>query len=390
MRSDGVKTCGGNLKRDLRILHVLRGFTYGVASALAEIVPELERQDATVNVVVMSDGRLDDTAALKRLDEVGVAFQEISISRIRGWMHPKPLFRIGDLVRIARRLGDAEADIIHCHGPLSLGASLLSRHRAPVVTTFHGMTNRWSISQRGYRAATGLADAVVTLKGEDVRAIQRWTRSGRVYLARNGVDVSRWQRKLPSSETLRGVLGIPRDAFVIGVPARLSKEKGVEPFLVAAARSGWLARADAHVVVAGTGPEEERLKRLIERQALAERVHFLGYQHDMRCVYRTLGALAVPSDTESQPMVVLEAMACRVPVVAFSVGALPEMLADGAGIVVPRGDFDALIDALDCLRMSRTEQVSLAEKALKRVWGRHDSRTVARDLIQEVYLPLIS
>ena len=89
-------------------------------------------------------------------------------------------------------------------------------------------------------------------------------------------------------------------------------------------------------------------------------------------------------------MVVLEAMACRVPVVAFSVGALPEMLADGAGIVVPRGDFGALIDALDHLRISRAEQASLVETAHKRVWDKYDACTVARDLMQEVYLPLIS
>ncbi len=71
-----------------------------VASTLAETVPELERQDATVNIVVMSDSRLDDTVAHMGLDEVEVAFQDISISRIHRWMRPRVLFRTGDLVRL--------------------------------------------------------------------------------------------------------------------------------------------------------------------------------------------------------------------------------------------------------------------------------------------------
>jgi glycosyltransferase involved in cell wall biosynthesis len=237
----------------------------------------------------------------------------------------------------------------------------------------------------------GLADAVIALKEADARAIRRWSRSGQVYLARNGLDISRWHQKLAASKTLRDVLGIPQDAFVVGVLSRLSKEKGIEPFLLAAASSGWLARADAHVIVAGTGPEEKRLKGLVNRQkTLAERAHLLGYQPDMENVYRTLDVLAVPSDTESQPMVVLEAMACRVPAVAFSVGALPEMLADGAGIVVPRGDFDALINALDRLRMSPGERASLVEMAHKRVGDEYNVFSVARDLMLRVYVPLIS
>jgi len=388
--SDGVETSGGCLERGLRILHVLPGFGYGTASTLTEIIPSLKREGATVEAVVLDYYGLGDAAACGKMNEVGVAFQEISLSKIHRWMHPRPLFRIRDLARIANRLGDTEADVIHCHGMLALAATLLSRHKAPVVTTFHGLTNRWSASQRCYRAAMGLADAVVALKAADIRAIQMWSRTDRVYLAKNCVDVSRWQRKLSTSTALRDVLGIPPDAFIVGLLGRLSKEKGFEPFLVSAARSMLTARGDGHVVVAGKGSEEKRLKRMIKQQSLTDRVHFLGYRHNMEDVYRTLDALAVPSDTETQPMVVLEAMACGVPVATFSVGALPEMLADGAGIVVPRGDFDVLVDALDDLRTSGTEQASLVETAHKRVRDKYDACTVARDLIQEVYLPLVS
>ena len=369
---------------------MLPGFGYGMASTLAEIIPSLKREGTTVEAVVLDYTGRGDAAACEKMNEVGVAFQEISLRRIRRWMHPRALFRIGDLVRIANKLCDTEADVIHCHGMLALAATLLCRHRAPTVVTFHGLTNRWSASQRCNRAAMGLADAVVALKAADIHAIQMWSRTSQIYFAKNCVNVSRWQRKFSASTALRDTLGIPRDAFVVGLLGRLSKEKGFEPFLVSAARSVLTTRGDAHVVVAGTGGEEKRLKRVIKQQSLTNRVHFLGYRHNMEEVYRTLDALAVPSNTETQPMVVLEAMACGVPVAAFSVGALPEMLADGAGIVIPQGDFSALVDALDRLRTSRAEQANLIETAHKRVRESYDARTVARDLIREVYLPLLS
>lgn len=390
MPLSGAEPCERRVERGIRVLHVLRDLSYGTASTVAEIAPQLEQQGALVNIVALSDGRLDVTSTRKMLDKMGVAFQEIPIRSIRRWMRPKSLFRMGDLARVAKKLGDLEADIIHCHELLSLGASLLSRHRGRVVATFHGMPNRGSLSQRCYRAAMGLADTVITLKDADARAIHRWSKSQQICLARNGLNVSLWEQRLAKSKTLRGVLGIPGDAFVVGVIGRLSKEKGIEPFLAAATCSGWLTRADVHIVVAGNGQEEDRFKRLSEQQGLAGRVHFLGYRSDIENLYCTLDVLAVPSNTESQPMVVLEAMACRVPVVAFSVGAIPEMLMDGAGIEVPWGDFDALIDALDSLRMSCVKQASLVENAYKRVRGKYEASEVARKLMQEVYLPLIS
>ena len=89
-------------------------------------------------------------------------------------------------------------------------------------------------------------------------------------------------------------------------------------------------------------------------------------------------------------MVALEAMACGVPVAAFAVGALPEMLADGAGLLVPRGAFDHLTDALDRLRTSPEERVAIIDAARRRVRESYDADTVARDLLETIYRPLIA
>jgi glycosyltransferase involved in cell wall biosynthesis len=391
LRSNGVdRTEERHQGRGLRILHIVRAGGYGTISAVAEIVPELEHQGAMIRVIVLNDGRIGWTSTHRKLDAAGVTFREIPIRRIRKWMHPKVVFRVRDVARIVRRLTAAEPDIIHCHGLLPLIAGLFCRHQALIVTTLHGLTNYRSLTQRSFRAITGLSDAVIALKKADAHAIKRWSKQAQVYLANNGVDASRWQQKLAASRTLRDALGIPRDAFVVGVLGRLSKEKGITPFLAALVRSNWLTRSDAHILLVGAGPEKRRIERLIKQQSLAQRTHFLGYREDMENVYRTLDALAVPSATESQPMVVLEAMACRVPVVAFSVGSIPDIMADGAGIPVNPGDYGAFTKALDRLRVSSATRSALIETAHSKLLEEYSACTVARDIMHNIYLPLIA
>jgi glycosyltransferase involved in cell wall biosynthesis len=87
-------------------------------------------------------------------------------------------------------------------------------------------------------------------------------------------------------------------------------------------------------------------------------------------------------------MVALEAMAGGVPVAAFAVGSLPRMLADDAGILAPRGDFDCLVDVLDRLSMSPEERAALIEAANRRVTETYDIAAVARDLLDNIYRPL--
>jgi len=86
--------------------------------------------------------------------------------------------------------------------------------------------------------------------------------------------------------------------------------------------------------VAGEGP----LRAALEAEADPRQVSFLGFVPDIGTVLAAADVLALPSRTEGLPMAALEAMAAGLPVVASAVGSLPELLADGAGMLVPPGD----------------------------------------------------
>jgi glycosyltransferase involved in cell wall biosynthesis len=126
-------------------------------------------------------------------------------------------------------------------------------------------------------------------------------------------------------------------------------EKGFLPLLEALARVPVPFRA----VLAGRGPHLEMLENHARRLGLEDRVHFPGYlpDHDAHALIAGARLVAFPSLwAEPFGLVGIEALARGVPVVAFDVGGVREWLTDGeTGMVVPRGDVDALARAIETL-----------------------------------------
>ena len=137
-----------------------------------------------------------------------------------------------------------------------------------------------------------------------------------------------------------------RPGTVVGYVGRLVPEKGVDVLLEAFAL---LRRVEpgARLVVVGDGPERDRLAAAASRLEVAEAVDLLGYRADARDLLAGLDVLAVPSRSDGTPLVVAEAMAAGVPVVASDVGGLPDRVRPGVdGLLVPPGRPEPLARAL--------------------------------------------
>jgi glycosyltransferase involved in cell wall biosynthesis len=111
----------------------------------------------------------------------------------------------------------------------------------------------------------------------------------------------------------------------------------------------------------------EELLGLAERVGIRERVRFLGYRADARALVGLMDVLAVPSLTEGSPLIVLEAMAAGVPVVASAVGGIPDQVRHGEeGLLVPPDDPGALGDALGGLLQDPARAHRLGEAGRRR------------------------
>lgn len=174
-----------------------------------------------------------------------------------------------------------------------------------------------------------------------------------VAVIRNGVHTSRYAR--------RGRHGAPR--LRVGSIAVLRPEKRVDLFLRAAADL-LATHQDAEFVVAGEGPRREELDRLRSELGLADAVEFLGHEPDTAGLLRSIDVLVVSSDREVSPLVIMEAMAAGVPVVATDVGGVRELVRDGVtGFLVPKGSWGAIAEALRGLASDRSRLLEMGRTA---------------------------
>jgi len=171
---------------------------------------------------------------------------------------------------------------------------------------------------------------------------------------------------------------------LVGVVARLQPEKGVANFLKAAARVSENFPRTRFLVV-GDGPLRGELLDLAEHLGVSERVRFLGYRSDSRALMELMDLLVVPSLTEGSPLIVLEAMAAGVPVVASAVGGIPDQVRHGReGMLVPPDDPDALVEALGALLRDPAYARRLGEAGRRRTENEFSHETMVRR-IEGVY-----
>ena len=148
---------------------------------------------------------------------------------------------------------------------------------------------------------------------------------------------------------IRAELGLAPDARVITVAATLRVEKALEVMIRAMAQVVQRFE-DAHLVIAGDGPQREVLEAQAASVGMTTHVHFLGERRDVTPILQTVDVGALSSDWEGMPLFVLECMATGTPVVVTDVGGLPELVEhDRTGLVVPPRDPAALARALIAL-----------------------------------------
>lgn len=156
----------------------------------------------------------------------------------------------------------------------------------------------------------------------------------------NGVDTERYKPGAGRA-AVRAALGVPAEAFLVGIAGRLDPIKD-HPTLFAAFERLRDHEPDARLLVIGDGPERARLVALAGRG-----VTFLGERHDVPELLSALDAFVLCSLNEGISNTILEAMAAAVPVVATRVGGNPELVEDGiCGTLVPPREPAALAGAL--------------------------------------------
>ena len=169
--------------------------------------------------------------------------------------------------------------------------------------------------------------------------------------------------------------------FLIGYAGRLVPEKGVDVLLRAVAN----LRGEWQLHIVGSGPEKNSLAELAEALGIRARVTFTPWvsSGEMPNFFNSLDVLVVPSLTranwkEQFGRVLMEAMACGIPVIGSASGEIPNVIGD-AGIVVPENDAEAITRALETLRANPALRQQYAQQGHARVLQNFSERRIAED-----------
>lgn len=161
-------------------------------------------------------------------------------------------------------------------------------------------------------------------------------------------------------------LGLPAGRRWMISVGRLERQKGLD-LLLAGARELFAELPEWDLLLVGTGHEERSLRRRATALGLEKRVHFLGWREDVPGLLRAAHLLVLPSRWEGLPNVVLEGMAAGLPVAAFAVEGVAELLGPQSALqVAPPGNVHALIETIVHLALNPAEAAELGRENQRR------------------------
>jgi glycosyltransferase involved in cell wall biosynthesis len=273
-------------------------------------------------------------------------------------------------------------DIVETHAVKSHVLLRMNSGRKAKWVAFHHGYTRQNFKMRLYNTmnpwALRGADRVITVCRP---FLEQLAESG---VPRSGIFV------LPNAIEPSAVLDrAPKRGLIVSI-GRLSGEKGHQYLVDAMAH---LQRKypdmNANLVLVGDGPESANLQKQIEALDLSQRVTLAGHQSEIASFYAEAEVFALPSLSEGSPLVLLEAMLARTPIVATSVGGVPETVSqEHSALLVPPKNAEALADAIARLLTNQNFADQLAANAYHDVTTRHTSEAYCSSLMS-IYRELI-
>ena len=365
-------------------MHVIDSLGLGGAqSVLINLIRYADRSQFELEVATMS-GHGVYWGRVKALD---VPVRSLSFSRIVPFYVPSMIWMC-----LTRRY-----DIVHTH---LIGANAIAKPLAALcgvkIRINHDHCNDKALDPKRWVA---IADKMSNRLSTHVIAVSRSTHDylvehegippDRVTTIHNGIDLDQFRPCRGQRTAARQRMGLPADAFIVAGIGRLSYQKNFSLFIDVAA-AVLAQRPTAYFVIAGTGPEEQHLRKRAARHGIEQRLRFLGYVGDMPEFYPALDALLLTSRYEGLPITILEAMASGTTIVASMLDGVAEIMRDGEdGALVPPSDLDGFVRRLCELIDHPDIATRRSAAALNKVRTGFSAQSVAR-AVEAVYFKCLA
>lgn len=289
--------------------------------------------------------------------------------------------------RLYRLFREVQPDVVHTHNAVPLEyaapAARVARVRR-VVHTKHGHIPYSRAALQLARLASRFVHHFVAVSEDTANTARRYEHPSekKLTVIENGIPLKRFAHDAVARKEVRAELGIPPQARVVGSVGRLVEEKDYHLLVEA---MGPLLADDLRLVLVGEGDVRPTIEAAIAKLPAEKRgyVTLTGARRDVPRVLSAYDLFALSSNAEGLPLVIPEAMASGLPVVATSVGGIPGIVPPETGTLVPSRDVPALRKALSRFLADDGLRNTAAEAARKYALGRF-----AEERMLEKYLAL--
>lgn len=338
----------------------------GVVTAIDDFVKELGKLGHEVHIFCPKDKDFKPSTHVHGLPSVK--------------FHPYPEYRIGlPSHNIVNTIKQIKPDIIHIHTPASvglMGLAIAKSLRLPVVVHYHTLISEYL---RYFTPGT----SIKAIKNIDTAIVNKYTKwfynqsnltivpsmVMEEYLKKIGVSAP--IKVIPNGVEILPLKKKPHNKVpIILHVGRICREKRID--VVVHAFAEILKDRDAKLIITSKGPSENDLKSLVHKMGLEDKVIFTGYisEKEKRELYRKADIFAFASITETQGLVVLEAMVAGTPVVAARGGGTLDYVKDGdTGLLFEEGDYKELARNVKSLLDDRSLRNGIVKSGLKMVKG---------------------
>jgi glycosyltransferase involved in cell wall biosynthesis len=351
----------------------------GAEQQAISLAKGLRRRGWRVSMVALSG---TGGSAGAELEDAGIRFLSLEMRKgladPRGWLN------------FQRWILRERPDLLHAHLPHAAWLARWSRLAAPVplvVDTLHSSSTGGVGRHFGYACSRWLTDHVTAVSEATAAShlAAGMVSESRLSVVWNGIDVDRWQPDARTRLEAREEIQVKDDFLWLAV-GRLEAVKDYPCLLRAMTGTPESTR----LLVLGAGPQERQLRELAARLGLNQRVHFAGFEPEVRRWMRAADGFVLSSRYEGLPMVLLEAGACGIPVVATDVSGTREVVVDGeTGWLAPAGDPEELAKTMTKLMgMPLETRHAMGERARSHV-ARNFGMEAALDRWERLYADLL-
>lgn len=254
-------------------------------------------------------------------------------------------------------------NLIHSHDYQAgfIAAPVAKALGVPHVCTIYTVDDAYAPKKKGLLAVASdkiaaMPDLLIAVSEAIAQSVASLNKVQMIYY---GIEAERFGETLDTEHLFRE-LNVSKENKLVGVVTRLSPEKGNSVFVDAAVLL--VSKfPEMHFVITGDGDDKEQLKKQVAERGLAPRFHFLGFRRDVAHILKSLEVVAIPNLASNVPMILLEALACKRPVVVTDVAGAREVASESSVDFARPGDSGALATAIEAVLGSKVKSVSKAQ-----------------------------